>query len=77
MKTNVKAAKNAWMFARLKFLKWLMENHPPLMRKNALAVKAVLKFVNPAQSPLKKPDQRSGSLDLNTGPGNFIKNTAF
>jgi methylated-DNA-[protein]-cysteine S-methyltransferase len=71
MKTNVKAAKNAWMFALLKYLKWLMGNHPRLMRKNVLAAKAALKSVKLARSPSKKPDQTSGSLDLNQGPGNF------
>jgi methylated-DNA-[protein]-cysteine S-methyltransferase len=71
MKTNVKAAKNAWMFALLKYLKWLMENHPQLMPKNVSAAKAALKSVNPVQSPSKKPDRTSGALVLNQGPERF------
>ena len=62
---------DAWTFALLKYLKWLMGNHPRLMRKNVLAVKAALRFVKLAQSPSKKPDRTPGSLDLNQGPGNF------
>lgn len=41
------------------------------MRKNVLAVKVALRFVNPVQSPSKKPDRSSGSLDLIQDPGNF------
>ena len=36
-----------------------------------MAAKAALKSVKLARSPSKKPDQASGSLDLNPGPGNF------
>jgi hypothetical protein len=71
MKINVKAAKNAWMFALLKCLKWLMGNPPRLMQKNVLAVKAALRFVKSAQSPSKKPDQ-TASLALNQVPGKLF-----